>query len=32
VCIDEVNCCIIGTHTVGSVLDVKDLGQELESA
>ena len=32
VCIDEVNCCIICTHTVGNVLDVKDLGQELESA
>ena len=32
VCIDEVNCCLIGTHTVGRVLDAKDLEQELESA
>jgi DNA-binding NarL/FixJ family response regulator len=32
VCIDEVNCCIIGTNPVSNVLDVKDLGQELESA
>jgi hypothetical protein len=32
VCIDEVNCCILGTHVVGNVLEAKDLEQELESA
>ena len=32
VCIDEVNCCLIDTQTVKSVLDKKELKQELESA
>ena len=36
VCIDEVNCCILDTQPVVSVLDVnklnQDLQQELESA
>ena len=32
VCIDEVNCFILGTHVVGNVLEAKDLEQELVSA
>lgn len=36
VCIDEVNCCLLNTQPITSVLDVKklnqDLEQELESA
>jgi DNA-binding NarL/FixJ family response regulator len=32
VCIDEVNCCMIGTQPIGKVLDNQNLGQELESA
>jgi len=32
VCIDEVNCCLIDTQTTKSVLDKKELKQELESA
>lgn len=32
VCIDEVNCCIIGTPSNGNGLDTPNLTQELESA
>jgi DNA-binding NarL/FixJ family response regulator len=32
VCIDEVNCCVIGNPEVGNVLDNQNIGQELESA
>jgi DNA-binding NarL/FixJ family response regulator len=32
VCIDEVNCCIIGTPANGKGLDIQELQQELESA
>ena len=32
VCIDEVNCCLIGTQPINNILDKKELEQELESA
>ena len=32
VCIDEVNCCILGNQPISEVLVAKELGQELESA
>ncbi len=32
VCIDEVNCCLIGPQPINNILDKKELEQELESA
>ena len=32
VCIDEVNCCMIGSQPISNVSDKKELEQELESA
>ncbi|MCY7334485.1 MAG: helix-turn-helix transcriptional regulator [Pseudanabaena sp. CAN_BIN31] len=32
VCIDEVNCCILGNQPISKVLAAKELEQELESA